>query len=630
MAGLVIHEDKRMEKQIGCMSSFLQIFDRQQILAGKRIHSAKRLPPSTVVGASPETLSSGDSPEFSQELQPKRHAAFDNQSRPRSVIARLMGLETLPSSDKKAPKTVKSPAVPRSVDAVRSKYIDGSNFQVKLPNQSQNQSMELMEYASVNLKSECSRTSGSFSHSADFPQNQTAVITTSGDFEKKLKMRGMDEQFNDLTALKQILEVLQHKGLLRSASRSNRDRHRNFIHDRSLHYSDESSIHLKQHWRLLASKVDQHRSVNDSQTTPSDKSSAISSNGGAADRSGRIPVKTRTSSPNRIESNLKTCNSIIKTKPLSIEVEIHSPIDSSHSTKFTAKKHGSVHHSIANRSSNNSPDPNFIKNVVTDDESSSISTTDSERSKWESCREGDRLLERCGKLLDSIAEMNSTAESPAKSAAVLPSPVSVLDSGYDKDDSSSPSDSIDFRATPAFDFHDENWSPKISPTKSSQHEEEEFTSDDSDFLYISEILRSSHHLQEDPNFFISIEKQLHTETTSPLSKPQRKLLFDVIAEILDRNRQLPPWKAPIEYSRPSVKQIWSEFQKIREVNIREINTGDSLGEINGWGDYPMEKSEAILDVERMIFKDLVGEAVGDLVRFSGECVFSRTRRRLVF
>ncbi|MFS7975187.1 putative protein LONGIFOLIA [Helianthus anomalus] len=41
-----------MDKQIGCMSGFLQIFDRQQILAGKRIHSTKRLPSSTVMSSS--------------------------------------------------------------------------------------------------------------------------------------------------------------------------------------------------------------------------------------------------------------------------------------------------------------------------------------------------------------------------------------------------------------------------------------------------------------------------------------------------------------------------------------------------------------------------------------------------
>lgn len=41
--------EKHIEKQMGCMAGFLQIFDRHQILAGKRVYSTKRLPPSVLV-----------------------------------------------------------------------------------------------------------------------------------------------------------------------------------------------------------------------------------------------------------------------------------------------------------------------------------------------------------------------------------------------------------------------------------------------------------------------------------------------------------------------------------------------------------------------------------------------------
>jgi len=37
--------EKHIHKQMGCMAGFLQIFDRHQILTGKRIYSPKRLPP---------------------------------------------------------------------------------------------------------------------------------------------------------------------------------------------------------------------------------------------------------------------------------------------------------------------------------------------------------------------------------------------------------------------------------------------------------------------------------------------------------------------------------------------------------------------------------------------------------
>lgn len=40
--------EKQIEKQMGCMAGFLNIFDRHQILAGKRLYTAKRLPPSVI------------------------------------------------------------------------------------------------------------------------------------------------------------------------------------------------------------------------------------------------------------------------------------------------------------------------------------------------------------------------------------------------------------------------------------------------------------------------------------------------------------------------------------------------------------------------------------------------------
>lgn len=40
--------EKQIEKQMGCMAGFLQLFDRHQILTAKKIYSTKRLPPSKV------------------------------------------------------------------------------------------------------------------------------------------------------------------------------------------------------------------------------------------------------------------------------------------------------------------------------------------------------------------------------------------------------------------------------------------------------------------------------------------------------------------------------------------------------------------------------------------------------
>lgn len=74
-------------------------------------------------------------------------------------------------------------------------------------------------------------------------------------------------------------------------------------------------------------------------------------------------------------------------------------------------------------------------------------------------------------------------------------------------------------------------------------------------------------------------------------------------------------------------QIWSEFQRIRERDTAEEDLFDVIcgvlrkdlaGDgVSGWGDCPVEMSEAVLDIERLIFKDLVGETIRDLAVFAG-------------
>ncbi|GJY46108.1 longifolia 1-like protein [Tanacetum coccineum] len=692
MTGLV-----QDEKRIGCMSGFLQIFDRQQLLAGKRVHSTKRLLPSTDVGASPEIVSSVNSSKLDKNVETNnakiqskspvsRQAKFelkdetrkcsgktlkemprlsldsratfdskgslrtkdvslknsvssattksvsvvadgdDKNPRSPSVIARLMGLESLssPKEKKSSHSVARKPALQRSFSESRVKYIDNNNFQLKKPSQLQKQTEEIVvkdKHIVRSIKSESSKANSW----------RSRTVFDSDDFYPM----SIEEQKNDLGTLKQILEVLQLKGLLHSTRPL--AGHRNFVYDRNVP-SEESKIVVVKPCRTPVSKVD--------------------------NRSGRSsPVRGRSSSPNRIESNLKSCNSIVKRKPLSVEIRQRanelsdarsSPVKS---PKVTPKRNGSSGHSSARIRSQSSqkrteslpvysPNRKLTKNIVTDDESSSISestvstptTNEPEISKCEAFRDGKTLLQRCDKLLESIAEMNKTVESPPSPCIVLPSPVSVLDLGFDKDESLSPSHSIDFKATPSTQFEDGIWSHTMSPTKLTEHEEE-FTSSDPDFIYISKILKSSHYLNEDSNAFLSIEKQLVNDTkdTSSFSKRHRKLVFDIIFEILHRNRQLPPWKMAIGDSGTSVKNIWYEYQK-----MQEVNTGDSLLdliscvlkkdllEINGWGDYLIERSEMVLDIERMVFKDLVSEAMRDFDEFSSRFMFSKAQRKLVF
>ncbi|KAL7198712.1 hypothetical protein ACSBR2_021086 [Camellia fascicularis] len=90
--------------------------------------------------------------------------------------------------------------------------------------------------------------------------------------------------------------------------------------------------------------------------------------------------------------------------------------------------------------------------------------------------------------------------------------------------------------------------------------------------------------------------------------------------------------------KPSLHQIWSEFQRIRERDTAEdlfdivcgVLRKDLAGDaISGWRDCAVEMSEATLDIERMIFKDLVGETIGDLVAFAGNSKSSARCRKLV-
>ncbi|KAE8681709.1 hypothetical protein F3Y22_tig00111310pilonHSYRG00021 [Hibiscus syriacus] len=174
------------------------------------------------------------------------------------------------------------------------------------------------------------------------------------------------------------------------------------------------------------------------------------------------------------------------------------------------------------------------------------------------------------------------------------------------------------------------WSPA---TLSLESKSEDKAADDCDFMYISDILRASHYLDHGSNAFLLLEKQQYVKgkDTSKVSRLQRKLIFDTINEILNRKKQLQPWKlisvTNSGSGETSLQQIWSEFQ-----NIRERDTSDDLLEviggvlrkdlaedaINGWEGCPLEMSKAVLDIEPLIFRDLIGETIGDLAALAGE------------
>ncbi|KAH9729612.1 varlmgl domain-containing protein [Citrus sinensis] len=601
-----------------------------------------------------------------------------------------MGLESLPNSD---PEPAKKAELRRSASESRVskdqyRFIDGINFQLKQSqpsysqmNARQNQNNAGTEERMVNgrrvdpkqlnvrsVRSESAKApqrgivqlqKKSFFDSADFFPEPKQSVSIYGEIEKRLKMRGIDEPSKDLETLKQILEALQLKGLLHPKKPSSQASSlRNFAYD-------ESPIVVMKPGAINRQGIAGNDSSSPSSFRRAGTRWSLNFSGemspGVSPRRDRpeidrnvrnhsSPIRGRNSiSPTRSETSIRSPS---RRRPLSIDTQRKVNNESTVMEQSRVSPRSKVKRIGSDQTTNRSPrlakpmaeichkDDKLL--TPAEDEVSTISEcsisctssqTDTERSKVEEYKEGRSLLERCDKLLHSIAEITASE--------LQPSPVSVLDSSFYKDESS-PSPvmkrSIDFKDQQN-ELEDDIWSLGISSVESKSED------DDSDFTYISDILRASNFLPEDSDMFLLLEKQqyLKGKDTSKVSRLQRKLIFDTINEILIRRRQLPPWKV-VSYAnsnsgQASLQQIWLEFQKIRERDssddlfnvicgvLKKDLAGDAIN-----GDCPIEMSEAVLDIERLIFKDLIGETIRDLAAFSGKRnpVAALPRRKLIF
>ena len=90
-----------------------------------------------------------------------------------------------------------------------------------------------------------------------------------------------------------------------------------------------------------------------------------------------------------------------------------------------------------------------------------------------------------------------------------------------------------------------------------------------------------------------------------------------------------------------VQQVWSEIQCLPSVLSEDfwdtmfaILERDLVQTENSWIDHKTELSGVVLDMERMIFKDLMNETIGDLGALSSRCrqpnLLSTPRRKLHF
>ncbi|KAK9137513.1 hypothetical protein Sjap_008107 [Stephania japonica] len=624
----------------------------------------------------------------------------DRQRRSPSVIARLMGLEALPEprdgddgedESFQRPELRRSASESRSRDLMQYQYNEGKNSQPK------QQERVPVEFSIRKAKAKAAAADEGFPSTKPRPQQrkcffdslefypETKQTTRSlyGEIEKRLKMRGIDEPEKDLETLKQILEALQLKGLLHSNSNSNSNSNnsksigrqigshqRNFVFDRRV-CCDDSQIIVVQPSRFPSSPTRPGRVVTNS--TKSINKSKIGNHrklnaqqnrmdsGRSSPDNQRIRNNPSTMSPDRSPSSLIRRN---PRPPLTVETQIRRGNESRNSSsapqspKLTNRSPKNNNNNNNNNNNcrnninkrrNNSHQKWRVQSVAEDDESCSISecsvsstpprinATELRRAKAD--EEEKSVLERCDELLQSIAEMNGATESQQ------PSPVSVLDLSLYKDDSFSPpplNRCLPFKDR-SVELEEENWSASsvIMPLQCKSLEQDVCSIHDSDFLYFSEVLQVMDCVLDDSDFFL-LEKQKYKSDSSYVSRLHRKLIFDVVAEIIDKKRQLPPWKAVSTTDpttgKPWLHEIWSELLRLRENRLvvedlfqvicgRLLNWDMAGDSTNGWRDCPILMAEVVLDVERSIFKDLIGETIRDL---AGKHRAGVSRRMLMF
>lgn len=577
--------------------------------------------------------------------------AEDKQLRSPSVVARLMGLDLLPQSNASPAKNELRRSASESRIAYRLTDADNFKDQSKFAMKNSQSNVKRINAITARTEVTSSRSDSqnnklmaspwkaaqqqpkSFFNSADFFPEPKRCVSAYNEMEKRLRMRGMDEQFKDLEALKRILEALQFKGLLHSSKISDQRNKRSFV------LTDDHPIVLMKPSRLLINRVGNNSSANlrRSREDPRQGTEIASAFTSVSPRRQRQQLEVEQgrqcqtkvkNSPGRKESKERVPNSSVgrrspsQRKANEVKEQKRS-VSPAHSPRPNARTKGS-NQLAAIDTPRNKKQMAKIPVSCPGDESSSISEssvsnfsqTDTERSKWEEHKEGKTLTERCNKLLHSIIEMN-VAESQ-------PSPISVLD--Y-KDDSASPSPvmkrNIDFKES-----DEETWSTAaISPTDES---------DDCDFLFFSQILRASSYLQQEAELFFY-------QKLGESGRSNRKLIMDAVSEIASRKEQLPPWKEDCWSTLTEEKKAWLEFQSMREreatgendvfemvcAALRKDLAGDGM---IGWKDWHVETAEAVLDMERLIFRDLIGESIREVAVSGGKIgsFSAASRRRLVF
>lgn len=183
---------------------------------------------------------------------------------------------------------------------------------------------------------------------------------------------------------------------------------------------------------------------------------------------------------------------------------------------------------------------------------------------------------------------------------------------------------------PSAEQEDDDWVP-ASPTNGSRPDyipECKY----SDFAYVSNVILVYDRRRDlSPDVYNFLEKRHGVADPSRESMVHRRVMFDTVSEILERKLNVSPWESfsrqrPASEGRQLIREVWAELRWSGEgvAAADDVNAAvcgaiqkDMAYGDHGWGDASPDMSHAVLHMERLMFKDLIGEMIRDLVDLAG-------------
>ncbi|KAM3213857.1 hypothetical protein ACQJBY_066346 [Aegilops geniculata] len=554
-----------------------------------------------------------------------------------SVVARLMGLDALPHGavdEEDGQHAARGGELRRSAservprDPARFRFVDPSFFEkpALLPQRpssptaeaalAQRQSPDPAFHRAAALQ----RRSSHFDAREVFPEPAKRVdpsagrgeIALCGEIDRRLRKRGIAEPARDLETLKQILEALQLKGLLRHSTPPPPLSVRN--HPPPIVVMRPSSRPPQpptSPTRRLRVQVDNARRPR----SPDRAASPARSPASPARRGPQSPQR-RTSSPDKRHQPLK--------KPNNAELPSIRP---------RIARHGA--HNLS---------PEDDASTIFSDGGSSSSVSASASSRWDleqrqrarlvdDPRTDRGLLERCDKLLSSIEAFTGAGDAAGDQQ---PSPVSVLDAATFLADEDSPSSSGSKRG-----MGRRAPSPRPVASLSFPEEDDELVPEawlagpeasDPDFAYVAEVVCLSDRMRSPDDVYRTVEKRRRRGEDT---WQHRRLLCGAAAEALDRWRCAHP-SEPVAWLRGEelLRHVWAEVQRAMQPAAVADDLNDQTSEAilrdlaadRRWSP-SAEAADTVLQIERLLFKDLVADAICELAEADR---LRLPRRKLVF